>query len=178
LGIDISEAMIELSRKRVPEAEFRLGSLFEAQIPRCRAVTAVSEVLNYLFDLEQELIPLFRRVYDSLTPGGLFVFDLAGPGQVRPGEPVRGFSEGEDWMVVLEKEEDAERGMYRRRITSFRKVGELYRRDDEVHDQRLYRPSEIAGELRQTGFRVKTMRSYGDYDLPRAHAAFLARKPR
>jgi hypothetical protein len=68
--------------------------------------------------------------------------------------------------------------MYRRTITSFRKVGELYRRDDEVHDQRLYRASKIAGELRQTGFRVKTMRSYGDYDLPRAHAAFLARKPR
>jgi SAM-dependent methyltransferase len=178
LGIDISEAMIELSRKRVPEAEFRVGSHFEEEIPRCQAVTAVSEVLNYLFDVEHDLLPLFRRVYDSLTPGGLFVFDLAGPGQVWPGEPGRGFSEGEDWMVVLEKEEDAGRGIYRRRIISFRKMGELYRRDEEVHDQRLYRPSEIAGELRQTGFRVRTKRAYGDYDLPRAHAAFVARKPR
>lgn len=33
LGIDISEAMIELARKRAPEAEFRVGSLFEAEIP-------------------------------------------------------------------------------------------------------------------------------------------------
>ena len=45
IGIDISEAMIELSRKRVPEAEFRVGSLFDADIPPCQAVTAVSEVL-------------------------------------------------------------------------------------------------------------------------------------
>src|SRR5688572_9244367 len=47
LGIDISEAMIELSRNKVPEAEFRVGSLFEVEIPRCQAITAVSEVLNY-----------------------------------------------------------------------------------------------------------------------------------
>src|SRR5215208_5558836 len=38
VGIDISEAMIELSRSRVPEAEFRVESLFEADIPPCRAV--------------------------------------------------------------------------------------------------------------------------------------------
>src|SRR5215213_7058433 len=65
LGIDISEAMIELSRKRVPEAEFRVGSLFEVEIPACAAVTAISEVLNYLFDAENEkrgLGRLFRRV--------------------------------------------------------------------------------------------------------------------
>src|SRR5215210_1955471 len=88
LGIDISEAMIELSRNRVPEAEFSVGSLFEVEILRCQAVTAVSEVLNYLFDAENEergLGRLFRRVYDALVPGGVFVFDVLGPGQVPPG---------------------------------------------------------------------------------------------
>src|SRR5918995_6203519 len=94
LGIDISEAMIEISRERVPEAEFSVGSLFEAEIPPCVAVTALSEVLNYLFDAENEeqgLGRLFRRVYDALDPGGLFVFDALGPGQVRPGARKRGF---------------------------------------------------------------------------------------
>jgi hypothetical protein len=32
-------------------------------------------------------------------------------------------------------------------------------------------------ELRGVGFRVRTMRSYGRYSVPRAHAAFVARKP-
>jgi SAM-dependent methyltransferase len=71
LGIDISGAMIELSRNRVPEAEFRVGSLFEVEIPSCNAVTAVSEVLNYLFDAENEergLGRLFQRVHDALVP--------------------------------------------------------------------------------------------------------------
>jgi SAM-dependent methyltransferase len=91
LGIDFSDAMIELSRNRVPEAVFSVGSLFEAEIPRCQAVTAVNEVLNYLFDAENEemgLGHLFRR---ALVPGGVFVFDVLGPGQVPSGTRERGF---------------------------------------------------------------------------------------
>jgi SAM-dependent methyltransferase len=179
LGIDISEAMIELSRKRVPEADFRVGSLFGVDIPPCAAVTAVSEVLNYLFDEENEcrgLARLFRRVYDALAPGGVFVFDVLGPGQVPPGTTARGFSEGQDWVVLVEKEEDAERGTLTRRIVSFRRVGEHYRRDDELHRVRLYEPSELSDELREVGFRVRTMHGYGSYPLSRGHVAFVARK--
>jgi len=177
LGIDISEAMIEISRKRVPEAEFRVGSLFDAAIPPCGAVTAVSEVLNYLFDGEAGgLTPLFRRVFEALVPGGVFVFDVLGPGQVPPGATARGFGVGDDWAVLSEREEDAERRTMERRIVSFRKVGEHYRRDDEVHRVRLYDPSELAAELGEVGFEVRTMHAYGDYPLGENHAAFVARK--
>ncbi|HYQ84101.1 MAG TPA: class I SAM-dependent methyltransferase [Rubrobacter sp.] len=180
LGIDISEAMIELSRNKVPEAEFGLGSLFEVEIPRCRAVTAISEVLNYLFDAENDergLGRLFRRVHDALVPGGVFVFDELGPGQVPPGATTKGFSVGEDWAVLSELEEDAERGTMERRIVSFRKAGECYRRDEEVHRVRLYDPGELSAELEQAGFQVRTMRSYGGHRLPERHAAFVARRP-
>lgn len=177
-GIDISEAMIALSRHRVPGAEFRVGSLFDADIPPCGAVTAISEVLNYLFDLDDEsrsLARLFRRVYEALAQGGVFVFDVAGPGQVAQGIVSRSFTEGTDWVVLVEKRE--QQRVLTRRISTFRKVGESYRRDDEVHRQRLYEASEIAGELRGVGFEVRTMPAYGRYLLPNAHSAFVARKP-
>ena len=180
LGIDISEAMIELARRKAPEADFEVGSLFEVEIPPCAAVTAVSEVLNYLFDPENEdlgLGCLFPRVHDALLPGGVFVFDVLGPGQVPPGDRTRGFGVGEDWAVLSELEEDVERGTMERRIVSFRKVGEHYRRDEEVHRVRLYDPSGLSAELEQVGFRVRTMRSYGDLPLSEGHAAFVARKP-
>jgi SAM-dependent methyltransferase len=178
LGIDISEAMVEISRRRVPEAEFRVGSLFDADIPPCAAVTAISEVLNYLFDEGAGgLRPLFRRVYEALVPGGVFIFDVLGPGQVPPGATARALREGEDWAVISEREEDAERGAMTRRIVSFRKVGEHYRRDEEVHRVRLYKPVEISGLLRRVGFGVRSMRSYGSYPLAEGHAAFVARKP-
>jgi SAM-dependent methyltransferase len=180
LGIDISEAMVELARRRAPEAEFRVGSLFEVEIPPCAAVTAVSEVLNYLFDPENEdrgLARLFRGVYDALLPGGVFVFDVLGPGQVEPGTAARGFRLGEDWAVLSERQEDAELGTLVRRIVSFRKVGEHYRRNDEVHRVRLYPPDELSAELRRVGFRVQKMHAYGGYSLAEGHAAFVARKP-
>jgi SAM-dependent methyltransferase len=179
-GIDISEAMIEIARGRAPEAGFRVGSLFEVEIPQCVAVTAVSEVLNYLFDPENEELGvgrLFRRVYDALVPGGVFVFDVLGPGQVPPGTTARGFRMGEDWAALSEREEDLGRGTMERRIVSFRKVGELYRRTDEVHRVRLYDPSSMSAQLEQVGFRSEKMQAYGDLPLAENHTAFVASKP-
>jgi SAM-dependent methyltransferase len=179
LGIDISEAMIGLAREKAPGAEFRVGSLFEAEIPPCDAVTSISEVLNYLFDPENEgrgLERVFGRVYGALRPGGVFVFDVLGPGQVPPGTRARGFSVGEDWAVLNEKEEDRERGTMERRIVSFRKVGEHYRRDEEVHRVRLYDSEEVEAKLEEAGFEVTTMGGYGDYPFGENHAAFVGRR--
>ena len=64
-----------------------------------------------------------------------------------------------------------------RRIISFRKDGTLYRRDDEVHRQRLYTRAELVGPLRDLGFRVRTLPAYGPKPLPRGVFGILARKP-
>lgn len=180
LGIDISGEMVEIARRRAPDAEFRVTSLFEAEIPPCVVVTSIGEVLNYLFDQENDesaLAGLFRRVYDALVPGGVFVFDLLEPGQITPETPTRNFTEGEGWAVLVEKKEDPVRETLTRRIVTFRKVNEHYRRTDETHRVRLYRAPNVAAELRRTGFEVRTMRSYGRYPLSEAHAAFVARRP-
>ncbi len=63
-----------------------------------------------------------------------------------------------------------------RRIVSFRKPGEHYRREDEVHRVRLYEPEEVAGGLERAGFEVRTMGSYGGHPLGENHAAFVARR--
>jgi SAM-dependent methyltransferase len=46
LGIDYSEEMLALARRRAPAARFRRASAFDARLPRCRAITALGEVLN------------------------------------------------------------------------------------------------------------------------------------
>jgi SAM-dependent methyltransferase len=187
LGIDISESMIAMSsdkplrvyaRARVPNAEFRIASLFEAEIPPCNAVTSIGECLNYLFDPNsdrQNLIHLFKRIYNALNTGGLFIFDIAEPGQVTQGI-TKGFTEGQDWIVLVEKQENPEQSILTRRIITFRQFGEYYRRDEEVHHQQLYKAKDIADQLHRVGFQVQTMNSYGEYSLPQAHVAFVARK--
>lgn len=179
LGIDVSGPMLRIARRRAPQAEFRAGSLFSAVLPPCWAVTATGECFNYLFDSgsrSTRLARLFQRIFAALRPGGVLVFDIAEPGQIAPGNS-RSFAEGPDWMVAVEKTEDRERGVLTRRIVSFRRTGGRYRRSDELHRLQLYKATAVARELRRAGFRVRTMRGYGEFELPPAHAAFVARKP-
>jgi SAM-dependent methyltransferase len=180
LGIDISEAMIQLARRRAPQAAFRVASLFHADIPPCKAVTSLGECISYLFDTGHDyraLKPLFRRIYTQLAPGGVFIFDVMEPGELGRATTAKGFSEGDGWMTLVEKHEDRKQQTLTRHITTFRKVGDLYRRADEVHRVRLYDAAAMAAELRRIGFRVRITRRYGDYALSKARVAFIARKP-
>jgi SAM-dependent methyltransferase len=180
LGIDISAAMLALARERVPAGLFRRESLLKAELPACVAVAAVGEGFNYLFDdgnTERSLSRLLRRGFDALEPGGALIFDITEPGRVPGPGPYRNFTEGADWAVLVTAAEDPECRLLTRRITSFRQVGELYRRDHEVHRQRLIPRAEMLAQLRCIGFRVRVLRGYGPLAFRRGHVGFLARKP-
>ena len=179
LGYDISRAMVRIARKRVPSAEFRVGSFLSADLPPCIAVTAIGEVLNYLFDRQNtpaQRTRLFRRIHRALEPGGLLLFDGAEPGRIVGGGRRRYGLEGTGWACLVDAEEDRRSGILTRNITSFRKVGPLFRRDHEVHRLRLFDRRRIVAELRGLGFRVRTLRSYGELKFPPGYVAFLARK--
>jgi SAM-dependent methyltransferase len=178
LGIDISDAMVEQARRRVPQGQFRVESLLTADLPRCVAVAAIGECINYLFDSrnsKSNLTGLFRRIRAALGSGGLFLFDVAEPGRVPGKRPFRGYWEGDDWAVLVSSEEDRKRRLLTRSITTFRKVGELYRRDREVHRQRLMAGSELADRLRSIGFRVRILGGYGTLRFGKGHVGLLAR---
>ncbi len=175
VGIDISRPMIELARKRSPPARFVNASFLRAKLPRCEAVTAIGECFNYTFDERNsrcELGRFFRRVYEALCSGGVFIFDIAEPGQAAH----RAYAEGQNWAILAEAE--PRRDILIRRMTTFRKVGKLYRRSQETHRLHLYSSSDVAAELRRAGFAVRTLRTYGSMRLPPAHIAFVATKPR
>jgi SAM-dependent methyltransferase len=180
LGIDLSLAMIELAKQRVPGGRFHQGSFLTAELSPCIAVTAIGEIVNFLFDranTKSSLVKLFRRVYRALLPGGTFLFDAAEPGRVPGGGPLRSYREGDDWAVLFSAEEDRRHRLLTREITSFRKVGDLYRRDHEVHRLRLYRRSELSRELVRIGFRVRTLAGYGKFRFPPGHVGFVAQRP-
>jgi SAM-dependent methyltransferase len=180
LGVDQSKAMLAIARERVLEGEFRRSSFLTAALPRCVALTAIGECFNYVFDprnTKGRLRGLFRRVYDALVPGGLFIFDVAGAGRIPPPGTQKKFWEGEDWATLVEAMEDRQQMLLTRRITSFRRIGKLYRRDEEVHRQRLYERSELAGLLRDCGFRVRGLHGYGRMRFPPGLFGFVGRKP-
>jgi SAM-dependent methyltransferase len=179
LGIDLSAALIALARKRLPGGLFRVESLLTAELPPCVAIAAVGECVNYLFDDRHSWEGVRRvlgRAFEALAPGGLLVLDVAEPGRV-PGGASKTCIEGEDWAVLVTAEEDGQQGLVTRHITSFRKVGDLYRRDHEVHRLRLVPRAEVVSWLRAIGFQVQTLGGYGPEEFFAGHVGFLARKP-
>jgi SAM-dependent methyltransferase len=178
LGIDMSEAMLRLARKRAPLARFERGSLFRTSLPDCVAVCAIGECVNYLFDRNgaSRLAPLLRRVHRALKTRGAFMFDIAEPGRGSKASFVH--SEGDDWAVLVRKEVDVRRETLTRRMTVFRKVGPLYRRSEEVHRQKLYSVAQIRTALEAAGFQVTRLRGYGTARFAPERAGFIARKPK
>jgi SAM-dependent methyltransferase len=179
LGFDLSDGMLALAAKHVPRAEFRRESFITAEIPACLAVTAIGEVFNYLFDSRnrsQSLGAMFDRIHSALCPGGLFLFDLAEPGRVRGSNPQRGYTEGPGWACLYTAEEDRRRKTMRRTITTFRKHGENYGRQREVHRLRLYPRVDVLKLLRNAGFQTRILSSYARFRFPPGWIAFLGRK--
>jgi SAM-dependent methyltransferase len=178
-GFDISEAMIATARRRAPEADLHVGSFLDADIPRCVAVAAIGEVFSYRFDPNLDADPLgalFARIHAALEPRGLLMFDVAAPGRVRGSSPQRTWNEGDGWAVLVEVDEDVTACRLSRSITTFRRGGDTFRRDHELHVLRLYPRREIEGSLRGAGFRVRPLGGYGERRLAPGHIAFCARK--
>lgn len=60
------------------EGEFRQGSLWDAELPRCAAVAAIGEVVNYAADARagpERLAEPCARIHAALGPRGVFMFD-------------------------------------------------------------------------------------------------------
>jgi SAM-dependent methyltransferase len=180
LGIDLSASLIAIARHRVPTGRFRVESLLTAELPPCVAVAMIGECCNYLFDPRHSwdgVRGVLRRIFEALAPGGLLVMDAAEPGRVQGTGLQKAFVEGDGWAVLVTAEENARDGLLTRQITSFRKVGELYRRDHEVHRLRLLPHAQVVAWLQEIGFQVQTLDAYGPERFPPGWVGFLARKP-
>lgn len=178
LGIDLSPAMIELARERVPEGHFVCQSLLSAELPPCIAVVAVGECFNYRFDenvSRETLRALFQRVHAALQPGGLLLFDAAEPGRLAGEKTLKTHVDGGDWAMLMCAEENPAARRLTRCITSFRRVGELFRRDDECHELDLLPATELLEDLSSAGFDAVVLDNYAGHTLPPGLNGFLAR---
>ncbi|MFQ5737938.1 MAG: methyltransferase domain-containing protein [Acidobacteriota bacterium] len=178
LGFDVSEPMLRLARQTAPEAQFHRASLYQAQIPPCRAVTAFGEALNYrVCDAPSEalLVRLFRRISVSLVQGGLFAFDVLVQSDGPPME-YRSWSAGPDWAVLVDVREEPLESVLYRSITLFRAAGSGYRRSQEHHVLGVLNSELLESLLLAAGFRFERREQYGDYKLGERRLAYFAHK--
>lgn len=175
VGIDLSAEMLAIAARRAPRARFARGSIWDAELPPCDAVTAIGEVVNYAADPRagpDRLPELFARIERALAPGGVFLFDFATPGRGTLGAGP-GAREGAGWRIEHDAAEDPERELLERRMAV--RVGD--RESRETHLLRLYEPDRVRGQLESAGFRAEALEGYDDFGFWPGYAAFAACKP-
>jgi len=163
-GVDLSPAMIELARRRVPSATFTVGSVHDMVIPPSVAVTATGEVLQYAADARAGLdafADVARRVAEALAPGGVFALDLSTPGRNLGHEVRHVFHDHGAWMLGMHASESADGTRLDRRIVVLMREDDgRYRRVDEHHTLVLFDVAAVAGILRNTGLVVEVRSAY------------------
>lgn len=172
VGIDASNAMIRLARRRAPRARFRVASIDRAVLPPCDAVTAIGEVVTYVGGGLPAITRFFRRARAALRPGGLLVFDFMESAAKRT-YAAKSF-EGPGWALASRATLDAAGRVLTRRIAIVRTIAGRVRRARETHRVRIYRRTEIADALARAGFRARMSRSYGRYRLPSGDVVVIA----
>jgi hypothetical protein len=171
--------MVTLARRTAPLARFAVGSLASTPLPRCRAIIALGEVVNYLGDRhsasthDRRLFRFFDRAARALEPGGLLLFDFMESARHRTFEASTRV--GRDWAVVAGARADG--AILTRHITTIRQINGRLRISQETHQVRVYRRQVIAAALRRAGFSVAIRRSLGRVPVIRGDAVVVAHRP-
>ena len=185
IGVDFSPEMLAIAAEKTLEGEgeppiFLCQAMEELDLyGTVDACVCLLDSVNHVTRPDQ-LRKAFQRVWLFLEPGGLFVFDAHTPAHREGLDGGMFLEETEDAYCVWRTDYDPRRKICTYGMDVFRREGALWRREEEVHEERAYSPAELTDYLTQAGF--QDIRQYGDRKLrsPRAEEArifFTARKP-
>ena len=175
-GVDISKGMLSIAKKRKIHATFIQSSIYDFIFPECVAIIALGECLNYICndDPRKRYSSFFQKVYNSLLPNGLFIFDVAEIGRGN-GQKQRHWT-GEDWAILVDYLEDSKLNILTRDITTFMKAKTNYKIHHEIHRLALVKGIQIIEQLRNIGFKAHLVHKFGDYIFPEYYVGVIAHK--
>ncbi len=156
IGVDASAEMLEIARRKAETAGKSI--LFLNQDMRefelygtVGTVVSALDCINYVTDFD-DLVDVFRHVNNYLDPGGIFIFDINSAYML---EHILGnntyVSGGTDILYAWQNSYDEEEKTCTFYLTFFERVGNMYRRFDEVHVERAYGTDEIKSALEKAG---------------------------
>lgn len=177
LATDASPAMLDIARVYAAGAEgVDLLRLPGDELPAADAIVSVGHPLSYLDD-ERQVRASLTAMARALRPGGILAFDICDLewGEARLDQPPQVWS-GDDWVLIT-RTSVPDRWTYRRYMTLFVRDGEeLWRRDEEVHDNVLIATAQIPGLLADEGVEAEVRSSFGDEELPRGLVAVVGQR--
>ena len=170
-GVDLSEEMLTQAQQKaqglaVPPV-FVCQNLRGLRLPRGvdLAVCALDS-LDYITD-PADCEAAIRRVYKTLNPGGIFIFDVNTPEKLRAMDGQVFLDEDDDVYCVWRGEFNEQTNICTYGMDLFQREGKTWRRSYEEHCEYAYSVEQLTGYLKAAGF--SHIRVYGDrsFDAPK-----------
>ena len=164
IGADISQEMLTVAYDKTVDLEnrpfFICQPMQELSLPApVDLVICCLDSLNYLTD-PCDCRETLHRVFISLKPGGVFLFDINSAAKLRGLDGQVFLDETEDTYCVWRAEfEEAEKICYYG-MDLFQRENNLWRRSFEEHAEYAYEVPQLAAWLKAAGF--ADVRIYGD----------------
>ena len=163
-AVDLSPEMLTVAQQKAVELEnpplFVCQPLQELRLPRGvdLAVCALDS-LDYITD-PADCREAIRRIYKSLNPGGIFIFDVNTPEKLRAMDGQVFLDEDDDVFCVWRGEFDEDSNICSYGMDLFQRQGSLWQRSFEEHREYAYSQAQLTGYLKDAGF--CRIRVYGD----------------
>lgn len=162
IGVDGSEDMLAIAmEKKRSLSNLEHDILYLCQDMRefelygtVAGIVSVCDCINYIIEPD-DLLTVFRLVWNYLDYDGVFVFDLNSQYKYSQLLADNTFAEnGEDASFIWENYYDDESKINEYDLTLFIKEGQQYTRYEEVHEQRSYSIEEISDMLKEAGLEL------------------------
>ena len=156
IGVDLSEEMLTVAQQKAQDLEnpprFICQSLQQLRLPRGvdLAVCALDS-LDYITD-PGDCREAIRRIYKSLNPGGIFIFDVNTPEKLRAMDDQVFLDEDDDVYCVWRGEFDEETNICSYGMDLFQRYGEVWHRSFEEHREYAYSQEQLTEYLKVAGF--------------------------
>lgn len=110
-GLDLSEAMLEVAKKKLPEAKFYNQNMVSFELDKkFDVIICLFDSVNHLLDWE-EWQQMFRNVQQHLSESGVFIFDVNTPEKLQRLVTEQPNIQEFDGGLMVMKVEDAGNGM-------------------------------------------------------------------
>ncbi len=164
-GVDVSAPMLAIARKNAPEARIVHSDIRELSLKlRYDVITCVFDSLNYLVTI-RDIARVFKRVEDHLGDGGVFIFDVNTYSGLQEQWHETTVIRDDDFTVIAQTSFEPRTALGRCLFTGFVRSGRAFKKFEEEHVERGYKPFEIEQLLLKRGFDYK---KYDGYTLGRA----------
>lgn len=168
-AVDLAPAMLTIARKKTEEAgvtvDYYEKNMLHMGFDRdFDMVVSFQDGINYLTN-PGDFRQLSAEVAKALNPGGVFIFDLNLVDKYSDSETT--VIDLEDMYMVYENQYDTQRKIWHIKVTGFVPEGELYRRFEEVHEEKNHDIDEVKSALSAEGFDIFALWGIFTKEAPR-----------